>query len=533
MKIALIAPPFPLEEAPSPPLGLCYVASAFQQAGAEVIILDYIVEQYSPEKMQRSLEAFQPDAVGITSVTMNFKMAAQIINDVKAFNPELITIFGGPHVTFDAPATLRKYPAVDIIALGEAELTIGELTLALKNRQDWKNVEGIAFLEDGKLINNGRREFLKELSTLKLPARELLPISRYRALGFPVSIITSRGCPYKCIFCQGTEMVGHKIRYRNTEDIVDEIEKILALGFSRINIADDFFTSSRKQVRLLCEEIKKRNIKFTWSAFARVNSINHELLEMMMEVGCDTISFGIESGNQEMLDRVEKHMKLDQARKAVQICKDVGMTAFSSFIVGLPGETPETLRETDAFARELGTAFGYHFLAPLPGTPVRDQIEKYDIEILTSDWDRYDANEAIVSTSKLSAQEMMAFVAKYDEGCDKVWELREEAYRNGTASDEVIAMFENKQRMEFVYQLLSEDIIESKGQNLPMSIELPSKSLISALQNKTETDDKVVRDTIVGLIKNGDLDWEAQGDSKINWYWPQHPVTPKTYTAVA
>lgn len=532
MKIALIAPPFPLEEAPSPPLGLCYVASAFQQAGAEVIILDYIVEQYSAEKMRRSLEEFQPDAVGITSVTMNFKMAAQIIGDVKAYNPDLITLFGGPHVTFDAPDTLKKYPAVDIIALGESELTIRDLTPVLKDRQQWKNIEGIAFLENGKLINNGRREFLKELSTLKLPARELLPISRYRALGFPVSIITSRGCPYKCIFCQGTEMVGHKIRYRNTLDIVDEIEKVLALGFNRINIADDFFTSSRKQVRLLCDEIKKRNIKFTWSAFARVNSVNHELLEMMMEVGCDTISFGIESGNQQMLDLVQKHMKLDQARNAVQVCKDVGMQVFSSFIVGLPGETPETLRETDAFARELGTDFGYHFLAPLPGTPVRDQVEKYDIEILTSDWDRYDANEAIVSTSKLSARQMMDFVAEYDEGCDKVWELREEAYRNGTASKEVIAAFENKQRMEFVYQLLSEDVIETTGYNLPDNNKLPSHSLIKALQATASIDDKIVKDTILNLINNGDLDWTAQGNS-ISWYWPQYPVTPKTYTAVA
>lgn len=532
MKIALIAPPFPLEEAPSPPLGLCYVASSFQQAGAEVIILDYIVEQYTPEKMRRSLDEFQPDAVGITSVTMNFKMAAKIISDVKEYNPEIVTVFGGPHVTFDALDTLKKYPAVDIISLGESELTILDLSPVITKRDEWKNVEGIAFLEDGKLINNGRREFLKELSQLKLPARELLPVARYRALGFPVSIITSRGCPYKCIFCQGTEMVGHKIRYRNTNDIVDEIEKILALGFNRINIADDFFTSSKKQVRLLCNEIKRRNIQFTWSAFARVNSVSHELLEMMMEVGCDTISFGIESGNQEMLDRVEKHMKLDQARKAVQVCKDVGMAVFSSFIVGLPGETEETLRETDNFARELGTDFGYHFLAPLPGTPVRDQIEKYDVKILTTDWDRYDANEAIVSTSKLSAQKMMDFVAEYDEGCDKVWELREKAYRDGSASDEVIAVFENKQRLEFVYELLSKDMIESIGQKLPINGTAPADSLIMELQKEATIDDKVVKDSILKMINDGDLDWTEKNDT-ISWYWPQHPVEPKTYLDVA
>lgn len=520
----MIAPPFPLEEAPSPPLGLCYVASAFQEAGAEVIILDYIVEKYTAEKMCRALDQFQADAVGITSVTMNFNMAAKILQDAKQHNPDIITMIGGPHVTFDAENTLKKYQEIDLVALGEAELTIKELTPVLGRRERWQTVEGIAYIDNGKVINRGRREFLKDLNTLALPARELLPVARYRALGFPVSIITSRGCPYRCIFCQGTRMVGHKIRYRNTLDIVDEIEKILELGFSRINIADDFFTSSRKQVRALCDEIKRRKLHFTWSAFARVNSVSHELLEMMMEVGCDTISFGIESGNQEMLDRVEKHMKLDQARKAVQICKEVGMGVFSSFMVGLPGETPETLRETDAFARELGTAFGYHFLAPLPGTPVRDEMEKYDINILTSDWDQYDANSAIVSTSNLSPAQMEEFVARYNEGCNKVWELAEKAYYKGTATPEEIAMFENRQRMNFVYQVLSEDLIENLATSMQVPAHTdPANALIDALREKTDIDDKVLQKTVLKLLSDGNIGWHRH-DDRISWFWPQFPL---------
>ncbi len=524
MKIALIAAPFPLEEAPSPPLGLSYVAAAFREAGAEVIILDYIVEKYTAGKMQTALEEFQPDAVGVTSVTMNFKQGARIIRDVKQYKPEITTIFGGPHVTFDAENTLRDYPEIDIVALGEAELTIRDLTSVLRQRDKWADIKGIAFLRDGELVNNSRREFFKELDTLALPARDLLPIARYRALGFPVSIITSRGCPYRCIFCQGTRMVGHKIRYRDHMKIADEIEQILALGFERINIADDFFTSSRKQVRLLCDEINRRGLQFTWSAFARVNSVTHELLETMMSAGCDAISFGIESGNQEMLDRVEKHIKLDQARNAIQICKDVGMHVFSSFIVGLPGETAQTLQETDAFARELGADYGYHFLAPLPGTPVRDQLEDYDVNILSSDWDEYDANRAIVSTSSLTPQEMEDFVAEYDAGCDKVWGQIEESYQKGTASPFDILRWEGRHRMELIYRLLSEDIIEQSLQNLVLRPgQQPLDLLIEGLVALPDVEHAIARQAAQMLVEKGNLDWYEE-DGKLTWFWPQYPV---------
>tara|TARA_B100002003_G_scaffold250303_1_gene289251 strand:- start:10459 stop:12096 length:1638 start_codon:yes stop_codon:yes gene_type:complete len=529
MKVALIAPPFPLDEAPSPPLGLCYVAAAFREAGAEVILLDYIVEKYTPEKMRRSLEEFQPDAVGTTAVTMNFKGAAEILSDVKTFFPDLVTIIGGPHVTFDSADTLRQYPAIDVVALGEAESTIKEFTPQILNRKAWHSIQGISFLDGETLINNERREFIKDLDSIAQPVRDILSVSRYLALGFPVSIITSRGCPYRCIFCQGTRMVGHKIRYREAEQIADEIENILALGFRRINIADDFFTSSKKRVRLLCEEIKRRNIKFEWAAFARVNSVSHELLEMMMEVGCDTISFGLESGNEEMLERVEKHMKLDQARKAAKICKEVGMNVFSSFIVGLPGETKETLQETRDFAEELGTEFGYHFLAPLPGTPIRDEIEKFDLTIQSTDWDEYDANRAIVSTSKLNQQQMEEFVAEYEVGCQDHWNKTETNYRNGTANEMEILKFESRQRLEFIFEVLSEDVIELAAQNLPttdgqsVTEGLTSTLAVAAKKANVVIDNKVICQTVNHLVEQGYVIPDVD-EGRHSWQWTQFPA---------
>ncbi len=337
MKIVLIAPPYPLEEAPSPPLGICYVAAVCEAAGAEVMIIDYIVSRYTPEKLWRQLDEFQPDVVGATSVTISFPAAVEILQAVKQHCPSVVTVMGGPHVSFDAENTLARFPEIDAIVIGEAENTLMQWLPVVKDRSAWHDIKGLAFFEDEQFIFTGAGEFIANLDALPLPSRHLLPLSKYKALGFPISIITSRGCPNKCIFCLGRKMVGFKVRYRDPVLVVDEIESILAMGFERINIADDLFTANKNRVKVLCEEILNRNIKFGWSAFARVDTVDEETLGIMKKTGCDAVSFGIESGNPEMLKRVKKRITLDQARQAVAACKKVGMIAHASFMVGLPG----------------------------------------------------------------------------------------------------------------------------------------------------------------------------------------------------
>ncbi|MDX9817234.1 MAG: cobalamin-dependent protein, partial [Smithellaceae bacterium] len=252
MRIAVVATPYPLEENPSPPLGLTYVAAAFVAVGAEVRILDYIVSGYSKEKISKQLDNFQPDAVGATSVTMNFYEAQKILRDVKNCNSDIITMIGGPHVSFAAAQTLRQCPEIDLIVIGEAEDTIAELTPVLKQKKKWRGIPGLAYRENGDVIITDKRPFIDNVDRISLPSRSLLPIFRYRALGFPVSMITSRGCPNACIFCLGRKMVGAKIRRRTANCVLDEIEEILGLGFERINIADDLFTSDKERVLEIC-----------------------------------------------------------------------------------------------------------------------------------------------------------------------------------------------------------------------------------------------------------------------------------------
>ncbi len=523
MKIALIAPPYPLEEAPSPPLGLSYVAAACESAGAQVILLDYIVQKYSPEKLAAELAVFKPDVVGATSVTMNFKQAIRIIQDAKKICPKAVTMMGGPHVSFDIENTLKQYPELDLIVYGEGEETLLELVPKLNDPDSWKEIQGVAFRKNNNIVITPKRPLIVHLDELSFPARHMLPMSRYQALGFPVTLITSRGCPNGCIFCLGRRMVGKKPRFRNPELVVDEIEQILSYGMTRINIADDLFTASKKRVNALCEEILSRDIKVEWSAFARVNTVNPQILAIMKKAGCDTISFGIESGDPDMLKRVKKGITLEQARQAVKWTKEAGMMAHASFMVGLPGESPQTLEHTRKFAKSLDIDYGFHFLSPFPGTTVREEIKNYDLQILTDDWDLYDANQAIVSTSQLSEKQMDDFVQEVYQAFFEKETAREQRYHQGNYSDDDFLRTEGKYRMNLIYRMLSEDMV-SDTLFFQVNDHPPDVDFIQHIIEQTGMEAQMVERTIKSLIAENYLKSGVTPEG-LQWYWTHNNKT--------
>lgn len=522
MRVAIVAPPYPLEESPAPPLGISYAAAAFAAAGAEVKVIDYIVSRYTREKLEKELDTYNPDIFGTNSVTMNFPAAVEIIKTAKRHNPSLITLMGGPHVSFAAVDTLQKYPEIDLLVIGEGERTIMELVPRIADSSKWASIKGIAFRQNGNVMITEPRELIADLDSLPLPARHLLPLSRYQALGFPVSIITSRGCPHSCIFCLGRRMLGNGSRYRKPSLVVDEIEQVLSYGFPWINVTDDLFTSSKTRVREICEEIRRRGLKFSWTAFSRCNNVDRETFELMRSAGCTTVSFGIESGNPEMLKRIRKGITPALARKAVNACREAGITPHASFMVGLPGESPETLKDTAELAKSLDILFGYHFLAPFPGTTVRDEIEKYDLEILTDDWAQYDANRAIVRTAKLSAEDLERFVAEYDNEINEAWEELVQGYREKTNLPEDDLKVEAHFRLQLVYRLLSEDIIETCGSfpaNNPGSTPSdPVDLLCRRIAEATGFDTALINKTIKRFFDSGYLKSRPAGENII-WSW--------------
>ena len=405
MRVLLINPFYPISETPSPPLGLAYLAAVLEAAGAEVQLLDYVVNPYDEAGLQEILDAFDPHLVGATSVTMTVDNALKVLQDVKKFRPRIPTVMGGPHVTFAARETLEGHPELDLVVLGEGERTIVELVQAIEKNTDLETVAGIAYRQGQKIRFTPSRPFIQDLDSLPPPARHLLPLGRYRTLRMPISMTTSRGCPFKCIFCVGRQMVGAKVRYRSPESVVDEMESLASMNFHQINLADDLFTANKPHCLAVCDEIVKRRLDIKWTSFARVDTVSVELLSQMRRAGCTAVSFGIESGDPAILKTIQKGITRDQVIAAVEMCKQAGVAPYASFILGLPGETEESIQETFAFGetlKNMGLMYGFHLLAPFPGTAVREQHEDYGIRILSTDWSDYHANRAIVETPGVS-----------------------------------------------------------------------------------------------------------------------------------
>jgi radical SAM superfamily enzyme YgiQ (UPF0313 family) len=436
-------------------------------------------------------------------------------------------MMGGPHVSFDYEDVLTKYPEIDLIVIGEGEQTLLELLPVIHDRHAWNTIPGIAYMDSGRLTVTEPRGFLEDLDSQPLPARHLLCLSRYQALGFPVSIITSRGCPNRCIFCQGRRMVGHKMRYRDLGLVADEIEQLLSYGLNPINIADDLFTANKQRVKAFCNEVDKRGIRFVWSAFSRVNTVDAETLKVMKEAGCYAVSFGIESGNPEMLKRIRKGITLDQARRAAALCTEAGIRAHASFMVGLPGESHQSLEDTRTFAEGLGIEYGYHFLAPFPGTTVREEIDDYDLEILTDDWSRYDANSAIVRTSHLLPEEIDAFVSAGYEKHEKHQKERMSRYQQGRCTAEERRDIEGYLASIVVFTILSEDLIENSA-SLASPGPDPFEELAGTIAQRVSMDPVFVRDTLKRLSKAGYLRCERTREGiRLGWA-PNKPITVGT-----
>jgi radical SAM superfamily enzyme YgiQ (UPF0313 family) len=415
IKVLLVNPPYPFEETPTPPFGLASLAGYLREKQIGVRIEDYIVTPYSLEKVKAVLEEYGPRIVGATAVTMNVNTALKILADYKKTDPTLITVIGGPHVTFDAEAILTDHPYIDYVVRGEGELTCHEMIQRLEENTSLADCLGLSFRQNGRPVHNPPRPLIEDIDILPYPARDLLPISKYKALSFVLSLSTSRGCPYSCIFCVGQRMVGHKVRYFSIQRVVDEFEMLAKEGFIRINIVDDLFTANKKRCMAICDEIIRRGIKQEWAAFARVDTISPPLLAKLKEAGCVSLCFGIESGCQEILNTIKKKITLEKCREAVAMCLEAGLDPMASYIMGLPGETPETVRESMAFAAGLCSNYGFHILSPFPGTEVRDKHEAYGIRILTSDWDRYDANQAVSETDYISHDEIERIVKNFSQ----------------------------------------------------------------------------------------------------------------------
>lgn len=535
MRVLLINPFYPISETPSPPLGLAYLGAALEKAGVQIKILDYVVYPYQRDGLETVLKEFKPHVAGATAVSMTFDHAKQILYDVKTIDPEILTVMGGPHITFCAQETLKSVAALDAVVIGEGEETIVELIRAIQCGRDLSSVNGIAYRMDSKIITTARRKWIKNLDALPFPARHLLPLGRYRALGMPISMTTSRGCPYKCIFCVGRKMVGARVRYHSADRVAAELQYLAGLKFHQINIADDLFTANQKHCLAVCQKILDKKLAINWTSFARVDTVSETLLSAMKAAGCTAVSFGIESANPDILKTIKKGITLEQIRNAVRMCRRAGIRAYASFILGLPGETPQTIKETLDFAANLqpeGLAYGFHILAPFPGTEVREQADRLGIRILTDEWSKYDANRAVVETASANHRMLEAVVVDWENQFNQYLGYIDKNMRNGTATEDEIRQLKSLENTVMLYDLMMNAKFAESGtfalsdRNSATSQEKGLEVFMDRITASTDMDRQKLKAALQHAVQNGDLALRG-AEGKMRWQWHSFLHTQK------
>jgi len=376
MKVTLINPPAS-SGYPQPPMGLIQIASVIEKKGFSVNIIDANLLNLQPPDILPFLEG--TDVLGLTAMTPTVSGAMAIAGEVKNIRPEMPVILGGPHATMLSNETMDTTQDIDILVIGEAEVSFPQLLSAIEKTGSVADVPGIIWEKDGELIENPPAESPGDLDSLPFLAYHLIPIEKYRphpphgrALPFAV-LITSRGCPYNCAYCS-KPVFGRKFRAQSPGRVVDEITDLQSkYGVKEIAFYDDVFTLDKKRVYAISEEIVKRGLKVIWSCETRVNLVDKELLTMMKKAGCYSISYGLESGNQAILDTINKNTTLEEAEEAVRSTREAGIHAIRYFMIGSPGETPETIQQTINLAKRLNLGFAqFSITTPFPGTELYD-----------------------------------------------------------------------------------------------------------------------------------------------------------------
>ncbi len=386
MKILLINPPtfnmitsalpgvIEEERGVNPPLGILYIAGYLRKfTDHEVEMFDTQLEKSSYEKIEERIKKSNPDAVGITAMTFTIIDVIKICKIIKNFNPNIKVILGGPHINI-YPNETMEIPEVDFLVMGEGEMVIKDLVNNINDQEKLHQITGLVFRDDGQIVKTGVRELLQDLDILPFPAREITQYKKYSSVlathKIVTTMFTSRGCPYKCSFCDRPHL-GKRFRARTAANVVDEMELCQNMGIGEILIYDDTFTIDRRRVVAVCEEYLKRGLKINWDIRARVNTVDTELLKLMKKSGCTRIHYGVEAGTEKILKVLKKGINRKMVKKAFKLTNKEGIESLAYFMIGSPTETVDDIKETIKFAKKIKPNFVHAtVLMPFPATDI-------------------------------------------------------------------------------------------------------------------------------------------------------------------
>jgi len=395
----------------APPLGLAWIAAVLEREGIEVKVIDAPTIGLSEQEFMKIIDTWSPDIVGISSLTPTIYLAYRTAKITKDVDSNIKVIIGGPHATFMWSDILAECPYIDYVVIGEGEYTALELVKTLEKNGDVSNVRGIAYRnKDSRPVFTGIRPLIKNLDELPPPARHLLPMDKYTLFGKPIRIahiMASRGCPYGCAFCSTSYFFGRRVRFRSPELVAEEIEECICKYKTKaVVFTDDEFTINHRWLLKFLNELKERKLDIKWSCGSRVDTVNKEILKHMVNSGCTGIYYGVESGSQEILDKIGKKITLKQAEDAIKSSKELGIMTVATFILGLPWETIDDMKKTASFALKLDPDYAQFTAAtPYPGTPLF-QIAKNDNLIVDWDWSHWTTLRPVMRGYNFTVQDV-------------------------------------------------------------------------------------------------------------------------------
>lgn len=355
-----------------PPLGLLYLESYLRKNyDCEIKILDCIVSKFGYEEIEDYISRERPDIIGITSFTSVMFDILKIASLIKEVSPETKVVVGGAHATI-YPIETASLPNIDVVVIGDGEEIFTELVRRIALDIPFDDIKGIAFKKNGGIIKTENINPNKDLNSLPFPDRTKVPYQKYTCLigneKVMTTMMSSRGCPFKCTFCNSPEK---SYRVRSPENIILELEEINNIGIKEVFFFDDLFNISSRRVLEICKLIRERKFQIKWSFRGRINGIDEELVEALKESGCERIQFGIETGSDDEMKLLKKNLTTTDVRRVVKICSDLGITTTGSFMIGLPGDTIDKIENRFRFAEGLGLNYvQYAVLIPYPYTEV-------------------------------------------------------------------------------------------------------------------------------------------------------------------
>jgi len=405
------------------PISLPMIAGALEAKQHEVKLLDCIANDVDVEGLKKAIREFNPSFVLFNMSTATSSSDLKVIDMMREVSDVHFTVIGN-HAT-SLPEEVLKGCSLNSVIRREPELTAQDLVDALEKGRDLLKVQGISFKQtDGTIVHNEDRPFNENLDDLPFAARHLLDNAKYTlpVINEPYTlIITSRGCPYSCIYCTAYQYYGKKVRLRSAENVVDEMQECLEKhGLRNFTMWSDTFNQNRKFVMEVCAELKKRGLekKIRWMANSRVDHVDPEVLSEMRSSGCIGVSYGVESGVEEILKNMKKGATAEQARIAVRQTKEAGIEVLTHIIFGLPGETMETIKETIKYVKELDPDYAQFYCAiPFPKTEL-EAMGKKEGWITTEDYAKYELNQPILNMPGMSVEQLqearkMAYRAFY------------------------------------------------------------------------------------------------------------------------